>query len=68
MSMGCLSLILHSHLPFVRHPEYPRFLEEDWLLEAISETYLPLLDVFERLEADDTPFRLIDISAISFHA
>ncbi len=58
MSMGCLSLILHSHLPFVRHPECPRFLEEDWLLEAISETYLPLLDVFERLEADDIPFRL----------
>ena len=40
---GYLALVLHAHLPFVRHPEYPEFLEEDWLFEAITETYLPLL-------------------------
>ncbi len=53
-----LLLILHAHLPFVRHPEHPRFLEEDWLFEAVSETYLPLLRVFDRLKGDGVPFRL----------
>jgi 1,4-alpha-glucan branching enzyme len=49
---GYLCLVLHAHLPFVRHPEYPDFLEEDWLFEAITETYMPLLRVFEKLEED----------------
>jgi 1,4-alpha-glucan branching enzyme len=53
-----VSLVLHAHLPFVRHVEHPRFLEEHWLFEALSDTYLPLLRVFERLEADRVPFRL----------
>jgi 1,4-alpha-glucan branching enzyme len=57
-----IALVLHAHLPFVRHPEHPRFLEERWLFEAISETYLPLLRVFERLDADHVHYRL----AISF--
>ena len=55
---GYLALILHAHLPFVRHPEHERFLEEDWLFEALTETYLPLLEVFERLERDGVPFRI----------
>ncbi len=55
---GLISFILHMHLPFVRHPEYDTFLEEVWLFEAISETYLPMLRVFERLETDGIPFRL----------
>src|SRR5262249_12245075 len=46
MPHGLLSIVLHAHLPFVRHPEYPEFLEEDWLFEAISETYIPLLQIF----------------------
>ena len=58
MSYGFLSLVLHAHLPFVRHPEYPRFLEEDWLFEAISETYLPLLRVFQNLKRDKIPYRV----------
>ncbi len=49
MPTGYFSLILHAHLPFVRHPEYPEFLEEDWLYEAITEVYLPLLFVFSNL-------------------
>src|SRR4029078_4273968 len=53
-----LALMLHAHLPYVRHPEYPEFLEEDWLYEAITETYLPLLDVFERCVEDGVPFRI----------
>ncbi len=58
MRKGFLSLVLHAHLPFVRHPEYPEFLEEDWLFEAITETYVPLWQVFEGLVRDGVPFRL----------
>ena len=47
MPTGYFSLILHAHLPFVRHPEYPQFLEEDWLYEAITEVYLPLIFIFQ---------------------
>ena len=58
MSYGALSIVLHAHLPYVRHPEYPEFLEEDWLYEAITETYLPLLEVFDRCVDDAIPFRI----------
>ncbi|HEY1769673.1 MAG TPA: 1,4-alpha-glucan branching protein domain-containing protein [Chthoniobacterales bacterium] len=55
---GSLALILHAHLPFVRHPEHEDFLEEDWLFEAITETYLPLIRMMRRLHEDAVPFRL----------
>jgi 1,4-alpha-glucan branching enzyme len=55
---GYFSLVLHAHLPFVRHPEHPRFMEEDWLFEAITETYIPLIDVFQRLIDDGVDFRI----------
>src|SRR5438094_2028380 len=58
MPLGYLTLVLHAHLPFVRHPEYDDFLEEDWLYEAITETYIPLLEVFEGLERDGCDWRL----------
>ena len=58
MPLGYLCLVLHAHLPFVRHPEYEDFLEEDWLYEAITETYIPLLEVFEGLERDGVDWRL----------
>lgn len=55
---GGLLLLLHAHLPWVCHPEHPDFLEEDWFFEAVAECYLPLLDVFARLERDGVDFRL----------
>jgi 1,4-alpha-glucan branching enzyme len=58
MHKGYLALVLHAHLPFVRHPEYSDFLEEDWLYEAITETYIPLLLGFERLRNDGVPFKI----------
>ncbi len=58
MRKGYLCLVLHSHLPYVRHPEHEDFLEEDWLYEAITETYLPLLNVFEKLVEDKIDFRI----------
>src|SRR4051794_11372795 len=58
MPVGYLSLVLHAHLPYVRHPEYDDFLEEDWLYEAITETYVPLLEMMEGLERDGVDWRL----------
>lgn len=58
MEKGYLCLMLHAHLPFVRHPEYPQFLEEDWLFEAITETYIPLLNIFEKAVEDGVDFRV----------
>ena len=55
---GHLALVLHAHLPFVRHPEHPRFLEENWLFEAITETYIPLLQVMEKWQRDGMQMRL----------
>jgi 1,4-alpha-glucan branching enzyme len=57
MRYGYLALILHAHLPFVRHPEHEHFLEEDWLFEAITETYIPLLRMMQRLVNDVVPFK-----------
>ena len=50
--------VLHSHLPFVKHPEHEYFLEEQWLFEAISETYIPLLMKFQQLESEGVEFSL----------
>lgn len=63
MPVGYFSLILHAHLPFVRHPEYPEFLEEDWLFEAITEVYLPLIFILQRLhEAGAKPRLAMNVS------
>ena len=53
-----LALVLNAHLPFVRKPDYNSFFEEHWLFEAISETYLPLLRLFRKLESENVPFKL----------
>ncbi len=54
---GYLALVLHAHLPYVRHPEHERFLEEDWLYEAVTETYIPLIEMLDHLRNDKVPFR-----------
>jgi 1,4-alpha-glucan branching enzyme len=56
--MGYLALILHAHLPFVRHPEHEYFLEEEWFFEALTEAYIPLLRMMQRLIDDRVPFKL----------
>ncbi|HNY26390.1 MAG TPA: DUF1957 domain-containing protein [Candidatus Sumerlaeota bacterium] len=55
---GYLCLVLHAHLPFVRHPEHEYMLEEHWLYEAITETYIPLIAMMERLVNEGVSFRL----------
>src|SRR5512135_918675 len=51
MADKSFSLVLHSHIPYVlAHGSWPHGM--DWLFEAAAETYLPLLDVFERLAGE----------------
>ncbi|TWI57809.1 1,4-alpha-glucan branching protein domain-containing protein [Halalkalibacter nanhaiisediminis] len=49
---GYYSLVLHAHLPYVRHEEEGR-LEERWLFEAMTESYLPLLWELEEADVSD---------------
>jgi 1,4-alpha-glucan branching enzyme len=55
---GLLALVLHAHLPFVRHPEHERFLEENWLHEAVTDSYLPLLQLMDGWTREALPWRL----------
>lgn len=55
---GHFALLLHAHLPFVRHPEHPRHLEEHWLFEAVTDCYLPLVGVLREAAARGSGFRL----------
>jgi 1,4-alpha-glucan branching enzyme len=58
MKTGFLGLILHAHLPYVRHPEHESFFEENWLFEAITECYIPLIGALDRLQNDNITYRL----------
>ena len=55
---GFVSFVLHAHLPFIHHPESNDYLEESWLYEAISETYIPLLRNFKKLVDEGVKFRI----------
>ncbi|HUR94869.1 MAG TPA: 1,4-alpha-glucan branching protein domain-containing protein [Gemmatimonadales bacterium] len=45
---------LHSHLPYVlNHGRWPH--GSDWICEAAFDTYLPLLETFRQLSAEETP-------------
>lgn len=55
---GFLSIVLHAHLPYVRCPEQEFLLEESWLYEALTETYLPLLRMLEELVDDRVNFHI----------
>jgi 1,4-alpha-glucan branching enzyme len=53
-----ISIVLNAHMPFVRHVGLSQNFGEGRFFEALSGAYLPLLEVFDRLEADRIPFRL----------
>lgn len=56
--IGHLALVLHAHLPYIRHPEHPYHLEENWLYEAITATYLPLIELLRQLAKERRTVRL----------
>ena len=55
---GYWSLVLHQHLPHVRHPEYDVPLEEQWYMEAVVSVYTQLIKMFWNLKDDNVDFRL----------
>jgi len=58
MRNGSLMVVLHAHLPYVRHPEHSYFLEENWLYEVVVECYLPLIEKLGGLIEDGVDFGL----------
>ena len=66
------SIVLEAHLPFVKEfreeEDFSQSGEEGRFFESVSETFLPLLGVLDRLENDHIPFRLgLAISPILCH-
>jgi len=55
---GDVSIVLHSHMPFIRHPEVVDSIEERWLFEAMAECYLPLIQVYDSLIKDRISFKI----------
>lgn len=55
---GYFVLVLHTHLPYVNHPNHKLYLEERWYTEAVLECYIPLLLVFDRLREKKVPFKV----------
>ena len=55
---GYVNFILHAHLPYIHHPEDDTYLEEEWLYEAISECYIPLILNYQKLEEEHVDFRI----------
>jgi len=57
VEVGAFTFVLHSHLPYCRSAgRWPH--GEEWLHEAASETYIPLLDALYELKQEGFSFRL----------
>ncbi len=57
MKKGAFTFVLHSHLPYCRMAgRWPH--GEEWLHEAASETYLPLLNALYDLKEGGYPIKL----------
>ena len=55
--VGEFTFVLHSHLPYARLAgRWPH--GEEWIHEAASETYIPLLNTLYDLKEDGIDFRL----------
>jgi 1,4-alpha-glucan branching enzyme len=53
-SAGDLAIVLHSHMPYVEgFGTYP--FGEEWLFDAVIRSYLPVLEVADRLTMTITP-------------
>jgi 1,4-alpha-glucan branching enzyme len=56
-SLGAFTFVLHSHLPYARLAgRWPH--GEEWIHEAASETYIPLLQTLYDLKEEGVNFRL----------
>lgn len=56
-SVGAFTFVLHSHLPYARQAGmWPH--GEEWVHEAIAETYLPLLNALHDLADEGVPYKI----------
>lgn len=53
--IGTIALVLHAHLPYPAGGLAADPLARRWVLEALWECYLPLLDVLDRLATEQRP-------------
>ncbi len=53
-----LILALHAHLPYVRIPDKKFPLQELWLYQALTESYIPLIFCFHELISEKINFKL----------
>ena len=54
---GAFTFVLHSHLPYARNAgRWPH--GEEWVHEAIADTYIPILDALYSLVDDGVAFKL----------
>ena len=54
---GAFTFVLHTHLPYVRLAgRWPH--GEEWIHEAASETYVPLLQILYDLAEEQIPFKI----------
>lgn len=57
MAIGAFTFVLHGHLPYTRLPgQWPH--GEEWIHEAASETYVPLLQTLYDLKEDVVEYKL----------
>ncbi len=57
MKVGGFTFVLHSHLPYCRNAgRWPH--GEEWIHEAASETYIPLLNALYDLKQEGCSFKL----------
>ncbi len=55
--IGAFTFVLHSHLPYARMAgRWPH--GEEWIHEAASETYIPLLNALNDLKAEGVSFKI----------
>lgn len=56
-ALGAFTFVLHSHLPYARLAgRWPH--GEEWIHEAASETYIPLLNALYDLRAEGVPYKI----------
>jgi 1,4-alpha-glucan branching enzyme len=54
---GSFTFVLHAHIPYARmHGRWPH--GEEWVHEAATETYLPLLSALHDLSDEGVPYRI----------
>jgi 1,4-alpha-glucan branching enzyme len=57
MTDGSFMFVLHAHIPYARmHGRWPH--GEEWVHEAATETYLPLVSMLHDLADEGVPYRI----------